>query len=130
MKNNKKIEILIDGKKIKAEERHTILEAAKEAGIDIPAPCFHSDLEIKSNCRLCIVELKGKKGFYTSCSTKAENGMEIITNSPKIKKARKINLELIFAQHCEECEDCVWNYKCQLLEIAKKYNIKIIRAIN
>ena len=127
MSDNKKIQIVINNNKIKCSEGQTILEAAKENAIDIPALCFHPDLDIKSNCRLCMVEIKGKEGLHPACSTKAEPGMNIITDSPKIRKARKINLELIFAQHCEECNDCIWNFNCQLLKLAKRYKVEITR---
>lgn len=127
MNTSEKIPIIIDGKKIKAKSGQTILEIAKSNGIDIPALCFHSDLKIKSNCRMCLVEIKGRKGLHTSCSTKIEPGMEIITDSSKIRKARKINLELIFSQHREECGDCVWNFNCELLKLAKKYKVEITR---
>ena len=121
------MKIIINNKKIEAKKGQTILEVAKENNIDIPALCFHSDLDIKSNCRLCVVEIKGRDGLHTACSTKIEPEMEIATESEKIIKARKINLELIFAQHCEECNDCIWNFNCQLLKLAKKYNVEITR---
>ncbi len=124
---NKKIQIIINNKRISCLEGQVILEVAQENKIDIPALCYHSDLEIKANCRMCLVEIKGKKGLYPSCSTKVEKGMEIITESPKIRRARKINLELIFAQHSEECNDCIWNFDCQLLKLAEKYKVKITR---
>ena len=127
MSKKKNILIIIDKKKIKAVDGQTVLEAAQENGIEIPALCFHSDLDIKSNCRVCMIEIKGRKGLYPACSTKTEPGMEIITNSPKARKARKINLELIFSQHCEECDDCIWNFNCQMLKLAKKYKIEITR---
>jgi iron-only hydrogenase group A len=127
MKKNKVVELIIDNKKVRAREGQTILEVARENNINIPALCFHSDLKIKASCRLCLVEIKGKKGLHTSCTTKIEPGMEITTNSKKIRKARKINLELIFAQHREECYDCIWSFSCQLLKLAKEYNLKITR---
>jgi len=121
------IEITIDDKKIQAREGETILQVAKRKGIDIPALCYHPDLKIKANCRLCLVEIKGVKGLQTSCSTKVEEGMEIKTNSSEIRKARKVNLELIFAQHREECDDCVWKYRCKLMDLAKEYKVGITR---
>ncbi|MBU1160403.1 [FeFe] hydrogenase, group A [Patescibacteria group bacterium] len=121
------MKIIINNKKIEAKKGQTILEVAQKNKIDIPSLCFHSDLDIKSNCRLCVVEIKGKDGLHTACSTMIEQGMKIITESKKIHKARKINLELIFAQHCEECNDCIWNFNCQLLKLAKKYNVEITR---
>jgi iron-only hydrogenase group A len=126
----KKVQITINKKKIKAGANQTILEAAKENGIEIPSLCYHSDLKIKSNCRICLVEIKGRKGLHPSCSTKIKNRMEIITESPKISRARKINLELVFAQHREECDNCIWNFDCQLLALAKKYKVRIDRFID
>jgi NADH dehydrogenase/NADH:ubiquinone oxidoreductase subunit G len=126
----KKVQITINKKKIKAGANQTILEAAKENGIEIPSLCYHSDLKIKSNCRICLVEIKGRKGLHPSCSTKIKNRMEIITESPKISRARKINLELVFSQHREECDNCIWNFDCQLLALAKKYKVRIDRFID
>ena len=127
MKNQKRFNIFINGKKLLAKEGNTILEVAKENKIDIPTLCYHSDLTTKATCRICVVEIEGQKGLMTSCSTKAEPEMKILTDSPKVRRARKINLELIFAQHCEECNDCVLNYNCQLLRLAEKYKVKITR---
>ncbi len=124
---NNNIKIVINGKKIKALEGQTILEAAENNGIKIPALCNHPDLEVKANCRICAIEIKGRKGLHTACSTKVEQGMEIRTDSAKVKKARKINLELIFAQHKEECVDCVWRFNCRLLDFAKQNNVKTTR---
>ena len=125
--SKKKVRITINDKKIEALEGQTILEVAQKNGVDIPALCYHSDLEPSASCRLCLVEIKGRKELHTSCSTKIEEGMSIITDSPKIRKARKINLELLFAQHREECDDCVWGFDCKFLELAKKYKVKINR---
>ena len=121
------MKIIINKKKVAALPGETILVVAKKNGIEIPALCFHSDLKIKASCRLCLVEIKGRPGLHTACSTKVEQGMEVITESVKINKARRINLELIFAQHQEECNDCVMNFDCQLLELARKYKININR---
>jgi len=127
MKKEKKISLVIDGKKILAGKGQTVLDIARENGIEIPALCSHPDLTIKANCRICVVEIKGKKGLFPACATKVEPEMEILTNSSKIKRARRINLELIFSQHKEECDDCVWRYNCQLLHLAEKNKVKITR---
>jgi NADP-reducing hydrogenase subunit HndD len=119
----KKINIYIDGKACSTEQGNTVLNVARQNGTRIPSLCFHPDLKAGESCRLCVVEVKGKKGLFTSCSLVAEEGMEIITNSPKVKKTRKINLELIFAQHREECDDCVWKFNCKLLQLAKEFNV-------
>lgn len=120
----RKVKIKINGKSITANQGDSVLEIATKEGIDIPALCFHPDLPVKANCRLCLIEIKDRKGLHTSCSTKVEQGMDIKTESPKINKARVTNLELLFAQHCEECPDCVHFPNCKLLELAKKYGAK------
>ncbi len=123
----KKIEIKINNQKILAEEGQTILEVAEANGVYIPTLCSHPDLEPKPNCRLCLVSIKDKKGLHTSCSTFVAPGMEVITESDEIAKARQVNLELIFAQHREECNDCVYMYKCQIKDLAKKFHASITR---
>ncbi|MFA6252811.1 MAG: [FeFe] hydrogenase, group A [Patescibacteria group bacterium] len=123
----KKIEIKINNKKIIAEEGQAVLQAAEANGIYIPTLCWHPDLEIKPNCRICVVEIKGQKGLPTSCSTYVSPGMEVFTESEEIAKARQVNMELIFAQHREECNDCVYMYKCQIKDLAKKFNSTITR---
>jgi len=127
---NKTIQIIINGKRFKVKENQTIYEIAKEKRIDVPVLCLHPDLDIKASCRVCAVEMKGKKDLVASCSTRVKPGMEIITDSPNVKKARKINLELLFAQHREECFDCIWRFNCQLLKLAEKYKVKIDRFID
>ena len=103
------------------------MDALRENGIKVPTLCYHSDLEIKASCRICVVEVKGKRDLFCACSTKVAKGMAIITDSPKIRRARKINLELLFAQHKEECADCIFGYGCRLLELAKEYKADINR---
>ncbi|KPJ55141.1 hypothetical protein AMJ47_01330 [Parcubacteria bacterium DG_72] len=116
-----KVQITINNKKYKVDEGKTILEVCEENGIDIPALCHHPDLDIKASCRLCLVQIKGVKELVTACSERVCKGYNILTESAEITKARKINLELLFSQHKEECFDCVWNYNCELLRLAKKY---------
>jgi iron-only hydrogenase group A len=122
-----KINIIINGKKIEADVGELILDVAEKNNIAIANLCRHKDLDIKANCRLCMVEIKGKNGLFPACSTLLEEGMEITTESSAISRARKINLELIFSQHCEECDDCVRKYNCKLLALAGKYKIDINR---
>jgi iron-only hydrogenase group A len=121
------INISINGKKIKAQQGKTILEIARENGIDIPSLCYHPDVSPKAGCRLCLVQIAGQKNPQTACSTIAENGMDIITDSPELRNLRKINLELLFAQHKEECGDCVLRYNCQFLKLAREFEVEIAR---
>lgn len=119
------MKIIINNVEIEAKEGDTILKIATENNIYIPSLCYHSDLKIGGSCRLCMVEINGK--LTTACSTKVEEGMNIKTNTTDIEKVRKINLELLFSQHQEECNDCIWNDNCKMLELAEKYNVKINR---
>lgn len=120
-----KIKLKINDKEVDGSKGESILTIAKRNGVKIPTACYHSDLEPQSSCRLCLVHIKGREGLYTSCSTLAEDGMEVITDSSEIRKLRKINLELLLSQHIEQCSDCNWSYKCKLLSLAKEYRIKI-----
>jgi len=124
---SKKIYIFIDGKRVTTCEGRTVLEAAKENSLYIPSLCHHSDLKIKANCRVCCVKVEGSESLLPACSTKVYEGMKVITNSAQVRQARKTNLELVFAQHNEECQDCVWNKGCDLLKLAKENQIKIRR---
>ncbi len=121
----KKITFKINNKKIICTPGTSIMEAAKENGIFIPSLCFHPDLPAKGNCRVCVVEIKGYKKLVASCSMKAQEGMEIKTNSPRVIKSRNMNLELIFAEHVEKCPTCISRIDCQLLKLAKRYKLKI-----
>jgi len=120
-----KIVVIIDGNKYSAEAGQTILDVAQRNGIKIPSLCYHPDIKARSNCRMCVVEIKGNKNLQTACSTKVQDGMEVVTSSERIQKARKINLELIFSQHQEECDDCVWLDNCKLLEYSKDYDAEM-----
>ncbi len=119
------MEVIIDGEKFKAESSEAILSFATRKGFNIPSLCFHSDLKTGASCRLCLVEVNGK--IVTSCSTKIRDGMEIKTASLELEKARRINLELLFSQHQEECFDCIWNMNCKMLDLAKEYGVEINR---
>lgn len=123
----KEIKIIINGRKIKAKQGQTILQAAKEHGIEIPTLCYHPEFTVKANCRICLVSIKGRDLPQTACTTKIDSCMEITTESPELAELKKTNLELIFSQHKEECPDCVWNSNCYLLKLAKKYGLQITR---
>ncbi|MCD6149515.1 (2Fe-2S)-binding protein [bacterium] len=120
-----KIKIKINNKEIVCWRGQTILEVAKENGIFIPSLCYHPDFPARANCRICVVEIAGRKRLVTSCSTEVEEGMEIFTDSDRVKKSRNLNIELIFAEHIEKCSDCVSRYNCRLLNYAEKYKILI-----
>ncbi|MDD5749334.1 MAG: [FeFe] hydrogenase, group A [Patescibacteria group bacterium] len=127
MKEKNKISVIIDGKKYRGQAGQTILSLARKNEIKISALCYHPDLKIQGSCRLCLVEIVGRSGLFTSCSTLIEEGMKIITSSPAINKAKQVNLELIFSQHCLECGDCLYNQNCNVRDFAKKYKVNIAK---
>ncbi|MFA6376964.1 MAG: [Fe-Fe] hydrogenase large subunit C-terminal domain-containing protein, partial [Candidatus Paceibacterota bacterium] len=112
------MKITIDGKEIEAVEGQSVLEAAKAAGIEIPALCYHPDLCVKANCRLCLVEVEGIPVPQTACSTKVKEGMKVKTGGEAIMALRKTNIELILGEHRRNCPQCIWQGKCPLLKYA------------
>ena len=118
------VNITINNKKIQIPEGTTILNAAKQAGIDIPVLCYHPDLDIKANCRVCVVEVEGARTLQTACSTRVWEGMVVRTNTPRVRQARKIIVELILADHEMDCTYCKRNNKCDLQKIAADLGIR------
>ncbi len=121
----KKIKIKINEKEYIAKSGQTVLDIARENDIFIPSLCYHPDIDVQANCRVCVVELQGRENLMTACSLVAEDGMEIFTNSRKVKISRNTNLKLIFSAHIEKCSDCTLRFDCRLLSLARRYNIKI-----
>lgn len=104
-------------------ENTTILKAAQAYNIKIPTLCYYPDLNIKSDCRICVVEIEGQKGLVTSCSTMVREGISIRTNSPRVLNARKTITELILANHDANCTACAKNMNCELQSLANKLGI-------
>ncbi len=121
------IKITIDGRVFTAKKGETILDVAKKNKIYIPTLCYHPDVKIQASCRLCSVEIKGRAGLTTACSTEAIDGMEVVTDSPSVRLARLVNLQLIFTEHCEECNDCILKRNCTIKDLAQKYHVPITR---
>ena len=121
----KQIKIKINGRDISCDEGRTIMAAARQAGIMIPGLCGHPDFPMKGNCRVCVVEVRGRGKLVTACSTPAEDGMEIMTENERVRRARDTNIGLIFAQHVEKCATCVWRFECKLLKYAEDYKISL-----
>ena len=116
------INLTIDGLNVSVPEGTTILEAARTAGIDIPTLCFLKDINEAGDCRMCIVEVEGRKGFATSCIQKVEEGMVVKTNSKDVSEAREVVLDLILSNHHKDCLTCVRNGNCELQKLAQRYN--------
>ncbi len=122
-----KVTITIDGKKVEVPSNYTVLEAARSVNIDIPTLCYLKDINEIGACRMCLVEVKGARSLQASCVYPVADGMEVITNSPAVREARKINLELILSNHDRKCLTCVRNGNCELQKLAEKLNVKDIR---
>ena len=101
----------------------TILQAAKKANIDIPTLCYLKEINEIGDCRICIVEVEGRRGFATSCIQKAEEGMVVHTHSKQIMEARKVILDLILSNHQRDCLTCTRNGNCELQTLAMKFNV-------
>lgn len=119
----KKIELKIDGLTVKVEEGTSVLNAAKALNIHIPTLCYHKDLKIAGNCRVCLVEIAGTNQLVASCATPAEEGMEVQTNSLKVRSARRTIIELLLTEHNTECTNCYKNGKCELQFLASEFKI-------
>ncbi len=121
------INIKINGQDVKAESGDTILMAAKNAGIAIPTLCYHSDLLPDGVCRVCSVEVKGQRTLCAACAFPVSEGMEVQTHTPKVREARRMIVELMLANHPQECLTCAKNQKCELQKLAKELGIQDVR---
>ncbi len=125
----KKESMVIDGITVEINGEKNLLELIRKAGIELPTFCYYSELSIYGACRMCIVENKWG-GIETACSTPPRGGMEIRTNTGQIRKHRKMNLELLLANHCRDCTTCAKNGNCKLQELAIRYGIDRVRFEN
>ena len=117
------VNIKINGTALQVPENITILEAAKMHNINIPHLCYLKDLNEIGACRVCVAEIVGLDRLVASCNTKVLEGMEIRTNSPKVRQARKINIELLLSQHSARCPECARSGNCELQTIANSLGI-------
>ncbi|MFA9496493.1 MAG: 2Fe-2S iron-sulfur cluster-binding protein, partial [Candidatus Bathyarchaeota archaeon] len=122
MEGNEKISLTIDGKDVVGYDGQTILDVAEENGIYIPHLCDHKDLQPVGHCRLCLVEVDGRR-LSISCKTPIRDGMSVRTENPEIVKTRKITLELIVANHPRDCLTCVQDTECQLQNVSNYIGI-------
>ena len=128
---NENITLKIDNREISVPMGTTILEAARDMGIDIPTLCYMNlkDLCIKNapaSCRLCVVEVEGRKNLAPSCATRCENGMNVHTNTIRVLNARRTVLELMLSDHPSDCLVCAKSGNCELQSVAIKLGIREI----
>ena len=111
------IKLTIDGIETEVPENMTVLEAARTVGIDIPTLCFLKEINEVGDCRMCIVEVEGRRGFATSCVQKVEEGMVVHTNTQNVIDSRRTILDLILSNHHRDCLTCIRNGNCELQDL-------------
>ncbi|AWW26594.1 NADH-dependent [FeFe] hydrogenase, group A6 [Acetobacterium carbinolicum] len=114
----KEITFKINGQEMTVPEGTTILEAARQCNIDIPTLCYLKDVNEIGACRMCVVEIAGARALQAACVYPVANGIEVLTNTPKVREARRVNLELILSNHNRECTTCVRSENCELQTLA------------
>jgi NADP-reducing hydrogenase subunit HndD len=110
------VKLTIDGVSVEVPAGTTVLEAAKKAGINIPTLCYLKDINQIGACRMCVVDT-GARAFGAACVLPVSNGMNVKTNTPKLRDARKVNLELLLSNHDKKCLSCTRNQKCELQQM-------------
>jgi len=125
------VKLTIDGKTVEVEKNTTILKAAKDAGIDIPTLCYFQlkDMEIENRpggCRICVVEVAGRRNLAPACTTAVTPGMVVNTHSIRVLNARRTVLELILSDHPAECLTCAKSGNCELQDMAQKLGVREI----
>ena len=120
------VKLIIDGREVNVPENTTILEAAASVGIKIPTLCYLKNLNEIGACRICMVEIEGYEKLFTACNNPVREGMVIHTNSRKVWKVRRNNLQLLLSQHDVNCALCVRNGNCSLQTLASEMDIRMV----
>ena len=120
---NKKVNLTIDGLPVTVPEGTTILEAARKVNIKIPTLCYRPDLRKRAVCRLCVVECDGRSKLVPACANEVWEGVKVVTNNLRILKIRKTIVELLLANHPQDCLNCVRNRKCELQTLSAVFGI-------
>ncbi|MBQ1431585.1 MAG: (2Fe-2S)-binding protein [Ruminococcus sp.] len=115
------IHLKINGIPVEVPAGSTVLEAAKAANVDIPTLCYLKDINCIGACRICVVEITGARGLVAACTHPAAEGMEVFTNTPKVRKSRKTTLELLLSNHKKKCLSCVRANNCELQKLSVAY---------
>ena len=117
------VNLTIDGQPVTVPKGTTILEAARKAGIYIPVLCDHPDLAWRAICRLCVVECDGASKLSAACANYVWEGLKVVTNNARIRDTRKMILEMILAEHPQECLTCIRSQNCELQELAVQFGV-------
>ena len=117
------VNLTIDKISVSVPDGTTILDAAKSVHVEIPHLCYLKDLNEIAACRLCVVEVEGHDNLVPACNTVVVEGMVVNSNSPRVRAARRTNIQLILSQHDSQCTSCVRSGNCTLQSIARDLNI-------
>ncbi len=117
------VNLKINGISVSVPENYTILQAAKEANVEIPSLCYLKDVNCIGACRVCVVEVKNRRGLIASCVYPVEEGMEVFTNTPAVRASRKTTIELLLSNHNKKCLSCERSTSCELQKLAAEYGV-------
>jgi len=117
------VTLTINGQSVSVPKDYTVLQAARQAGIDIPTLCYLKDINEIGACRMCLVEIKGARALATACVYPVSEGMEVFTSTPRVRKARKTVLELLLSNHEKKCLTCPRNRNCELQQLSDELNV-------
>jgi formate dehydrogenase major subunit len=126
-KSEKMVTLEIDGEKVTVPAGTSLLRAAAENGVGIPKLCASDNLEAFGSCRLCLVEIEGRRGYPASCTTPAEEGMKVKTQTDKLATIRKGVMELYISDHPLDCLTCPTNGNCELQDMAGEVGLRDVR---
>ena len=118
------VKVTIDGKTVEVPSDFTVIEAAAKAGIRIPQLCYHPELAKEGACRVCVVEIVGGRGLGAACVYPVSDGMVVHTNTPKVRETRKAVVELLLANHPQDCLFCQKNQDCELQQTAADLGVR------
>ncbi len=121
------VKLTIDNIPVEVEAGTTILKAAEKAGLHIPTLCYLEGINEIGACRVCVVEVEGARNLMASCTAPVAEGMVVKTNSPRVRTARRLNVELLLSNHKMECPTCIRNLNCELQSLARELGIRQVR---
>jgi len=119
------VRLSIDGKMIDAPEGARLLDVARQYGLVIPTLCYHRDLTPSGNCRICVVEVQGQRFLQAACVTNVWEGMLVQTKSERVHRSRRLTLELMLANHPQDCLVCDSSGSCELQDLAYDYQVEV-----
>ena len=118
------VHLKINNVPVEVKEGTTVLEAARIAGVNIPTLCYLKDINEIGACRICVVEVKGARSLVAACVYPVNEGMEVFTNTEKVRKSRKTTLELLLSNHKRECLSCVRSTNCELQKSLQRVRLR------